>query len=806
MSNSALEGVNVVEIGTMISAPYCTKMLGDLGADVIKVESPESDPARDYGPFPNGTADREKSALYLYLNTSKRGVTLDLSSSDDVEQLKKLIQWADVLVDNHSPKVLENLGLGWDALKSLNPGLVYTSITPYGRTGPMADAPGDELTLVHASGLGNLLPTRSENVNRAPVKPGGNMMGYHGGLAAAVAVSAALLSREKTGEGALIDVSLQETMLAMMGGAIAGARYHKSTWSRVPDRPPAMGRVQTSDGYVILNAMDDHHFALLRDLMGNPDWCAGDQWLSMSYRANNMMDIADKIDDWALQQKKEEIHFQIAEKRVPCGPINTAEEVMNYKQYEAREYFVDVEHPDAGKHRYAGWPYKLPASPPAIQSAAPRLGEHNDEILKGAGVVKSESKPNAGAKRTGKLPLEGIRVLEFAWVWAGPYCGMLLAQLGAEVIKVESHNRMDLMRRSVIWPLPEEAPSEVPSSEGIGFNSVNMNKKSVTIDMGSPEGLDLAKKMVSTADIIFDNMRPGALAKLGLGYDSASNLKEDIIVASSSGRGSVGPESQYLGYAMIHHAIGGNAYITGYPDEHPCHTTGDVDIMNATMLAYAILAAVHHRDRTGEGQFIDYSQTEAVSSLIGEVLLGYEMTGVNPERVGNQHHQYAPHNVYKAWGVNRWIAIEVHDDDQFKSLADAMGQPDLASDPKFATCEARKQNEQELDGIVEAWTSKRDRDRTTRLLISAGVAAAPSRDSRDLYADRHLQERGAFVKVDHPDLGELELISTPWKLDGLQVDAVRAPFLGEHSDEVIKDIVGLDDAGMKALRDSGIVQ
>jgi benzylsuccinate CoA-transferase BbsF subunit len=333
-----------------------------------------------------------------------------------------------------------------------------------------------------------------------------------------------------------------------------------------------------------------------------------------------------------------------------------------------------------------------------------------------------------------------------------------------------------------------------------------MNKKSVTIDMGSPEGLDLAKKMVSTADIIFDNMRPGALAKLGLGYDSASNLKEDIIVASSSGRGSVGPESQYLGYAMIHHAIGGNAYITGYPDEHPCHTTGDVDIMNATMLAYAILAAVHHRDRTGEGQFIDYSQTEAVSSLIGEVLLGYEMTGVNPERVGNQHHQYAPHNVYKAWGVNRWIAIEVHDDDQFKSLADAMGQPDLASDPKFATCEARKQNEQELDGIVEAWTSKRDRDRTTRLLISAGVAAAPSRDSRDLYADRHLQERGAFVKVDHPDLGELELISTPWKLDGLQVDAVRAPFLGEHSDEVIKDIVGLDDAGMKALRDSGIVQ
>ena len=807
MSASALDGVKVVEFGTMVSGPYCAKMLGDLGADVIKVEAPEGDPAREYGPFPNGEAHPERSALFLYANTSKRGVTLDLSLPEDLEQFKKLIQWADVLVDNHSPKVLAGCGLGWDALHTLNPRLVYTSITPYGRTGPRADAPGDELTLVQSSGLGNLLPTRSMSVDRAPVKPGGNPMGFHGGLAAATATSAALLAREKTGEGTLIDISLQEVMLAMMGPAISSAHYHKTTWCRMPDRPPAMGRVQTSDGYVILTAMDDHHFISLRELMGNPDWCAGDEWNSMAYRANNMMSIAANIDEWFLTQKKDDIHKKAAEMRIPIGPIKSAEEVMNYAQFNARDYFVEVDHPEAGKHRYAGVAYKMPASPARVQRPAPLLGQHNDEILNGNGLEASgDAKPNGGASRKGRLPLEGIRVVEFAWVWAGPYCGQLLAQLGAEVIKVESHNRMDIMRRLVVWPLADEAPTSVPTNDSINFNAVNMNKKSVTIDMSSPEGLAIAKKLVATADITYDNMRPGALAKLGLGYEESKKLKENIIVATSSGRGTGGPESEYIGFAPIHHALGGNAYITGYPDDHPCNTTGDVDIMNATTLAFALMAAVHHRDRTGEGQFIEYSQTEGVSSLIGEVLLGYEMTKEIPERAGNLHPHYAPHNVYPAWGMNRWLAIEVHTDEEFKNLAQVMGQPELADDPRFADGASRKKNETDLDEIVAAWTSRHDRDRTAKELLAAGVAAAPSQEARDLYADPHLRERGAFVTVNHPAWGDLDLIGPPWKMNGLNAAPIRAPFLGEHNDEVFKGIVGLTDDDLSTLRENEIIQ
>jgi crotonobetainyl-CoA:carnitine CoA-transferase CaiB-like acyl-CoA transferase len=805
MSKSALDGLKVVEFGMMIAGPYCAKMLGDLGADVVKVEPPNGDSARKIGPFPSDEAHPERSALYLYLNTSKRGVTLNLSNSGDMKQFKKLLLWADVLIDNHHPNVLDACGLEWDTIHALNPRLVYTCITPYGRTGPRADVPGDELTLTQSSGFGNLLPTRSVDISRAPIKPGGNAAGYHGGLAAATATLAAVFARDKNGVGSLVDVSMEEALLSMIGPQAAASFNHKTTWCRVPDRPPAMGRMQTSDGYIILNALDDHHFASVREMMGNPDWCADDKWLNMAYRANNLMDIAPQIDEWMLKQKKEEIHHQAAQKKIPIGSMKTAEEVMAYPQYEARNYFTEVKHPEGGTHRYAGWPYQLPASPPQVHRRAPLLGEHNEEVfneINSAEAVPTGSSPSSNPT----LPLAGVRVLEFTWVWAGPYCGMLLGMLGAEVIKVEGHKRVDLMRRTIVWPLPDEKPTQLGLNDSVPFNSANMNKKSAAIDLSTPEGLELAKKLAAESDVVVDNMRPGALAKLGLDYESLCELRPNIIGASSSGRGTVGPESQYLGFATIHHALGGNSYITGYPDDHPCHTTGDVDIMNATTLAFSIMAALQHRNRTGEGQFIDYSQTAAVSSLIGEVLLGYEMTKRNPERQGNLHPTYAPHNVYKAWGIDRWLAIEVHDDQQFKSLAEAMSQPELASDARFADAASRKKNETELDEIITAWSSQRDRDKTVAKLVKAGVIAAPSRDARDLYSDQHLRERGHFAHIDHPNLGEIDLFGPPWKMNGLDAETVRAPFLGEHTDEVLKNVAGLGDSDLNSLRDKKIIQ
>jgi benzylsuccinate CoA-transferase BbsF subunit len=339
----------------------------------------------------------------------------------------------------------------------------------------------------------------------------------------------------------------------------------------------------------------------------------------------------------------------------------------------------------------------------------------------------------------------------------------------------------------------------------MAFNSVNMNKKSLTLDLSKPEGVALARRLAAQSDVVVDNMRPGALEKLGLGYEALRSLRADIIGASSSGRGNVGEEREFLGYAMVHQAIGGGAYITGYPEDHPSHSGGDVDLMNAMALDVAILAALHHRRNTGEGQFIDYSQCEGVTSLLGEVLLGYQMTGVIPERDGNRDPELAPHAVYRAWGADRWLAIEVRDDAQFKQLAQCMGQEQLAADPRFATARARKANEGELDQIVEAWTRERDRDWLVGLLDRAGVAAAPSRDANDLYADPHLAARGAFVQVDHPELGELKLVAPPWQIADQPRQGRCAPCLGQDNVEVLRDLLGLDPSEIESLARKDVI-
>jgi crotonobetainyl-CoA:carnitine CoA-transferase CaiB-like acyl-CoA transferase len=380
MSGIVLSGVKVVEFATKVSGPYCGKLLGDLGADVIKIEPPEGDPARDWGPFPRTGPDKERSALFLYVNTSKRGITLDVEKAEGVELLKRLIQWADVLIDNHPPRYLEDLGLSWENISRLNPGLIYTSITPYGRTGPRANDDGDELTLVHAGGMGYLLPTRSEDISRPPVKMGGYAVGYYGALAAAVATMAALLGRRRSGKGQLIDISLQEVILAHVRG-IAGARYHGVPWNRVPAVPPVMGRMQTSDGYILVAPFENHQWKAFVELMGNPEWLSGPEWDSMFYRGQHMFEVAPQIQEWMMQQKKEDLYHRGAQKGIPMGPINTVKDVLESQQYAARGYFVEVEHPVAGKYKYPGWPYQMSAAPARVSRPAPLLGQHNEEVL-----------------------------------------------------------------------------------------------------------------------------------------------------------------------------------------------------------------------------------------------------------------------------------------------------------------------------------------------------------------------------------------------------------------------------------------
>ncbi len=402
-------------------------------------------------------------------------------------------------------------------------------------------------------------------------------------------------------------------------------------------------------------------------------------------------------------------------------------------------------------------------------------------------------------------PLHGVRVLDFTWVWAGPYATMLLAMLGAEVIRIESEGRLDIMRRIIIWPLFAPTPQVIPTNQGMAFNSINMNKLGVTIDLERAEGIDLVKRLVGVSDVVVENMRAGTMGRIGLGYEELRQVNPKIIMLGSSARGATGPESHYAGYATVHHAVGGAAEITGYPDGPPSTTFGDVDLMNATASAFAVIAALNHRDATGEGQFIDYSQCEGVTSLIGEVLLDYEMNARSPGRQGNADELLAPHNVYRCWGVDRWVAIAVETDEEFATFARVIGQPEIAAIPRFADAASRKTNEVELDRIITEWTRARDRDFIANTLAREGIAAAPSRDAEDLFHDPHLRARGAFVEVDHPELGPREFVGPPWKMSDCEIEAQCAPLLGEHNDRVFRELLGISDEELAKLRRDGVV-
>jgi len=383
MAKVALNGIKVVELATMVSGPYCGKLLADMGADVIKVEPTDGDPSRQYGPFPKSGAHPERSAMFLYNNTSKRGITLNLDKAAGLDVFKRLIKWADVLIDNHHPAYLAGYGLNYDSIKELNRSLIYTSITPYGHTGPRANDKGYELTTIHAAGLGNILPTRSENIDRPPVKMGHYAVGYHGGITAALATLAGIIGRTHNHRGCLIDISLQEVILSVMRVNIATSRYQGATWNRVPDRPPTMGRMETSDGYIVIGIPEDHHFRAFREIMGNPEWLAGGKWESLAYRTHHLMDVKTELEEWMRKEKRDKIHHKAAKRGIAVGPINSTKDVMAIKQYAAREYFSEIEHPEAGKLKYAGWPYKMTGTPPRVSRPAPLLGQHNEEIYRG---------------------------------------------------------------------------------------------------------------------------------------------------------------------------------------------------------------------------------------------------------------------------------------------------------------------------------------------------------------------------------------------------------------------------------------
>ncbi|MFT4085121.1 MAG: CoA transferase [Nocardioides sp.] len=397
-------------------------------------------------------------------------------------------------------------------------------------------------------------------------------------------------------------------------------------------------------------------------------------------------------------------------------------------------------------------------------------------------------------------PLAGVRIIDFGWVLAGPYATMLLSYLGAEVIKVESRRRVDEQRIAHRAGLSDDV--EASSN----FFEVNLGKQSVSLNIATPEGAELARRLVRTADVAIENMRPGVMDRLGLGYSDLVKVKPDLIMVSISGWGHTGPMRDYTAYAPCFASYSGMAHLTGYADGEPNTGTSSNDARAGTAAAFAVATALLIRERTGEGQYIDLAASFALNALVGDSVMAHEMTGRSPMRDGNRDPVRAPHGVYRCAGEDRWLSIGVDTDEQWRALVAAMGSPAWAQDPGLATAAGRHAAQDRLDAGLTEWTSTRDAEQLTTELQAAGVPAMVSMNAHDLFTSEHLAARGAISQVEHPVLGRRPAISPPWLLSATPALIQKsAPLLGESNERVFTDILGLDPDEIARLAEAKVI-
>ncbi len=816
MTARGLDGIRVVELGQMVAAPWTAKLLADLGADVIKVEPPEGDAARRRGPF---AADRGRpdsqivpdagseltAGLFAAININKRGAVVDLDRPDGRATLQQLLADADLFIHDLAPATAAAHGLTAEPLRAQHSSLVTLSITPFGQTGPYADWRATELQVVHGGGWGWLTPGCVQDAELPPLKPHGHQAAFQSGFAAACASLAAVDRAQRTGHGEHIDFAQMSYVVGMLEAAFISWSYRGENPSRLGARIlNPWGIFPTSDGHIFLVCVEADQWERLKDFMGRPEWADMDIFETLEGRFENEDLLRMWLGEWIAAQPVTELFHRGQAERLAFAPVNTVAQMAADPHLAARDFLVTYDQPGLGDITVPGAPSRLTNSWWSIRRPAPSLGEHSGASFATADTATASlPAPSPASSATpSSRPLDGVTVADFTWVWAGPYCTLHLAHLGATVIKVESSARPDLGRR-----LPTQSGRHTPTLDTNGyFNQYGQGKQSITIDLGTAEGRALAKRLALSCDLVVSNYATGVMDEWGLGYEALAAERPDVIVGAISGYGHQGPYRSYMGYGPTTGPLSGLASMTGYPGTDADElgvSLGDPAAGIAT--AYALVAALVARRRTGEGQFIDTSMWEATTACTVEGWMEWVMRGTQPDPIGNLDPLWSPHNLYRCAGNDDWVAVCCVDEAEWAALARVTGiDPD---DDRFATAADRKANEAELDKLIGAWTRERDQWDITELLQAAGVPAFPSLSSRSLEVNPHLVERGLIERLDHPVVGRMSHVGIPWLLsDGTNGVRSPAPTLGQHTHEVLSGLLGLSSDEIAALEAAGALR
>ncbi|WP_280433921.1 CaiB/BaiF CoA-transferase family protein [Nocardia carnea] len=773
--------VRVVELAGPLTR-FAGRVLVGLGFEVILVEPDGGDPSR-----------RESDGHpFAHWHAGKKSVALDLGTDTGRGALERLLATADIYLDGSTP--------GSEPVTPRSGAVVHVRVTPFGLTGPRAEWAATDLTLAAQGGM----LAQVGDPDGPPLALPENQAEQLTGINAAVGALLGMRAR-RHGPVPVVDISAQECVAASLEAGTL-AYLHED---RVPPRPGRVhplvphGLFQAADGYVGggLGGSPRMWDALLAWLV--EENAAADltdpRWADPVERKRHQDHIFDVVGRFIGKWPKHEFAAAAQERKLPWSAVDRPDELLVNPQLNDRDFFLDVVR-DGVVSRDLGFGFAFPEGARIRELHMPAPGEHQQ-------LIPDAEPPAAGPVTVSgrRLPLEGIRVLDLTWVLAGPYCTRILADHGADVVKVESRGRPDPTRFAPFMHL-SRGPHDDPDTSGY-FNDVNRNKRSITLDTRSPEGLEVLADLLTHSDVVVENFSSTVMTKMGFGYEQLRALRPDIVYVSMSGMGHTGPRSGWVSYADIVSAATGLTALTGWSaDEVAGVIYGHGDIVAGLQAATAVLAALDHRDRTGRGQHIDLSQLEAMASHMGAAVLRATGSGRPGEPIGNAHPAMAPHGVYPCLGPDRWCAIAVRDNADWRQLCAVIERPEWAADTRFDSVAGRRTQAEPIAAAITEWTRPLPAELVAERLQRAGVPAGPVHTGRDLVeADPQLRAREFYLRGVHPKAGAFLHEGSPIRVGEPVAVRRTAPLLGADTDAVLRDIAGYGPETIERLRAAGVL-
>jgi crotonobetainyl-CoA:carnitine CoA-transferase CaiB-like acyl-CoA transferase len=775
---ATLDGLRVLDVSDRPSAAWCGRLLADLGADVIGAEPAGGHPLRRDPP----------AAAYFLANRRRAGLPAALSLAADADV---------ILTSESSPET------SVAALREHSATALIACITPYGRGAPQAGQPGNDLTAYATSGWASMNGLAS----RAPLKGPGYNASFQAGTLAWAAVTAALLG-EPAGE--VLDIAERDVLCSTLSPAFLRQQYTGTPERRRELADITAGPVPVADGYFALTMSRPHFWQSAMRILGLDDLAEVPELQTAVSRAGRKEQWADRVQQAMLGWKRKDLFDALAARRVIAGPVLDMADLEQNPQLVAREYF-GAPAEAAGGPRQPGPPARYGRTRWRLARPAPGGdGAGTAGSFAGAGLrFPRPALADLSPAAPGTGPLSGYRGLVLTQAWAGTYATELLALLGAEIVQVEARSRLDSWRGSGTSAVPaglaERGTPGEPWDLNPLFNSVNMGKRSITLDLAAPEGVGLFRALVPRFDFVVENFSPRVLGNLGIAYPDLRALREDIVLVSMSAYGATGPWSPVPGIGGTIEPSSGMSAVLGYPDGPPLNSGHMYPDPVAGLYGLgAVITALAHRQRTGEGQYVDVSMQEACATFVGDEWMRYQDTGRPPARRGNRHPAYAPHGVFRCAGEDQWVALAAPDDAAWAAAARVLGGRELAA-PRFATAAGRLAAESDLEAAIGARAAGRDKGELAGALAAAGVIAAPVLDVGEVMADAGLRARGVLRTVRHSLAGEAAQAGLPVRMASTPLPPWNpAPLHGEHSLEVLQQELGLSEQEYAALAAAGI--